>query len=105
MTQAVCFKCGEIKFGAFMLCSHCSATPSADEDLVLSLSMTDHYLDLATLKRIGGDIKIGKFPHLDEESRQYLLKELQEFKKNPLSNLMPANVPAPAKKKSKWWSF
>ena len=52
MTQAVCFKCGEIKFGAFVLCPHCNARPSADEELVLSLAMTDHYFDLATMKQI-----------------------------------------------------
>ena len=53
MTQAVCFKCGEIKFGAFVLCPHCNARPSADEELVLSLAMTDHYFDLATMKQMG----------------------------------------------------
>ena len=35
MTQAVCFKCGEIKFGAFVACSHCGGAPVSDEDLVL----------------------------------------------------------------------
>ena len=47
------FKCGEIKFGAFVLCPHCNARPSADEELVLSLAMTDHYFDLATMKQMG----------------------------------------------------
>lgn len=50
MTQAVCFKCGAIKFGAFCPCPACNATPEAEDDLVISLAMTDHYFDVKTLQ-------------------------------------------------------
>ena len=105
MTQAVCFKCGEIKFGAFVLCPHCNARPSADEELVLSLAMTDHYFDLATMKQMGAAVKDGKPPHLDERSRQDLLKQLRQSKKLLKSHLITNNDLTPAKRKSKWWPF
>lgn len=53
MTQAVCFKCGEMKHGAFTDCPHCGGRPVTDDELVLSLAMTDHYFDLATMKQMG----------------------------------------------------
>ena len=101
MTQAVCFKCGEIKFGAFVLCPHCNARPSADEELVLSLAMTDHYFDLATMKQMGAAVKDGKPPHLDEKYCQDLMKQLRESKKLLTSHLLTNNDLTPAKKKSK----
>ncbi|ANE54044.1 hypothetical protein [Methylomonas sp. DH-1] len=105
MTQAVCFKCGEIKFGAFVLCPNCNARPAADEELILSLAMTDHYFDLATMKQMGAAIKNGNPPHLDEKSRQDLQKQLEEFKKMPMSSLITGKGSIPAKRKSKWWPF
>jgi hypothetical protein len=104
MTQAVCFKCGEIKLGAFVLCPYCNARPSADEELILSLAMTDHYFDLATMKQMGASVKDGQPPHLDEKSRQDLLRQLEKFKKMPMSNLITKD-PIQAKKKRKWWPF
>ena len=105
MTQAVCFQCGEIKFGAFVLCPLCNARPSEDEELILSLAMTDHYFDLATMKQIGAAVKDGKPPHLDEKSRIDLMKQLAEFKKLPMSRLITGKDSIPAKRKSKWWPF
>ncbi len=105
MTQAVRFKCGEIKFGAFVPCRCCKARPSADEELILSLAMTDHYFNLATMKQIGAAVKDGKPPHLNEKSRQVLLKQLEEFKKMPMSSFITGKDSIPAKKKSKWWPF
>jgi len=105
MTQAVCFKCGEIKLGAFVLCPYCNARPSADEELILSLAMTDHYFDLATMKQMGAAVRDGKPPHLDEKSRQDLMKQLGEFIKLPMSRLITGNGSIPAKRKSKWWPF
>jgi len=43
MTTAICFKCGAMKFAAFTPCQTCGVTPSSDDDLVLSIAMTDHY--------------------------------------------------------------
>jgi hypothetical protein len=49
MTRAVCFKCGAIKFGAFCPCPECGDVPATEDDLALSLAMSDHYFDMATL--------------------------------------------------------
>ena len=56
MTQAVCFKCGDIKWGAFNHCENCGAMPKSDDELMLSLAFTDYYFDLAKLRQIGRDI-------------------------------------------------
>ena len=53
MTQAVCFKFGEMKHGSFTDCPHCMGRPVTDDELVLSLAMTDYYLNLATMKQMG----------------------------------------------------
>ena len=51
MTKAVCFRCGDIKFGAFNPCGACGETPRNDEDLILSLAMTDHYFNDPVVSR------------------------------------------------------
>ena len=64
MTQAVCFKCGDIKWCAFNPCEKCGARPKSDDELMLSLAFTDHYFDLAKLQQIGRDIEADKPPQL-----------------------------------------
>lgn len=103
MTQAVCFKCGEIKHGAFTECPHCGATPVTDDDLVISLAMTDHYFDLATMKQMGAAVAEGNLPNLDEKSQQELLKQLENVRKTPVGRLLGGGAPAPETKKNKWW--
>jgi len=43
MTQAVCFKCEVIKFGAFVVCDKCEALSESEDDLMLSVVLTDQY--------------------------------------------------------------
>jgi len=74
MTTAVCFKCGEFKHGAFTPCQKCRADPVSDDDLALSLAMTDHYCDLPGLQAMSLGAKRGKPPHLSPETRELLLK-------------------------------
>lgn len=105
MTQAVCFECGEMKHGAFTECSHCGERPVTDDELVLSLAMTDHYFDSTTMKQIGAAVAEGKPPNLDEESRQDLLKQLENARKTPVGRLLGSGILVPQKKKSKWWPF
>ena len=98
MTQAVCFKCGEIKHGAFTDCPHCGERPVSDEDFVISLAMTDHYFDVATMKQMGVAVAEGKPPHLDEKSRQDLLKQLENVRKTPVDVLSAVGL-RPLKRK------
>ena len=80
MTQAVCHNCGEIKFGAFIMCQSCKTTPSTDDDLALSLAMTDHYFDTAVLQQMSLSIKQGNPLHLDEKTRLTLLDQIRKYR-------------------------
>jgi hypothetical protein len=73
MTMAVCFKCGEIKFGAFCPCSKCASAPRSEDDLALSLAMTDHYFDMPALEQMGKRIKSGEGVSLHPETYQQLI--------------------------------
>ena len=99
MTQAVCFKCGEIKHVAFTDSPHCGERPASDEDFVISLAMTDHYFDLATMKQMGAAVAEGRPPHLDEKSRQDLLTQLENVRKTPVGRFIAGGAPAPEKNK------
>jgi hypothetical protein len=79
MTMAVCFKCGVIKFGAFCPCQECAATPATEDEVALSLAMTDHYFDRETLERIGADIRVGKPIQLDDQTRNNLITQLRSM--------------------------
>jgi hypothetical protein len=78
MTMAVCFKCGAMKFGAFCPCQECQALPANEDDLAISLAMTDHYFDMPTLEQMGATIRDGKPVHLDEASKANILASLHE---------------------------
>lgn len=65
MTVAVCYKCGAIKHGALVLCPECLGHPETEDDMALSLAMTDHYFDLPTLERMGEAVREGEPPRLD----------------------------------------
>ena len=87
MTEAVCFNCGEMKFGAFVDCPTCGVKPETDDDLAVSLALTDHYLDMATLEQLGLSIKSGKPPCLDDDIKEEFLRNIAEFKKTRLGLL------------------
>jgi hypothetical protein len=74
MTTAVCFNCGEIKFGAFTPCEKCLITPVNEDDLAISLAMTDHYFDMLTLKQIAHSIRAGKQLTLEPQTYEALIQ-------------------------------
>ena len=80
MTEAVCFKCGALKWGAFTNCKNCGARPTSDDDLMLSLACTDHFFDHRKLEQIGRDIRAGQAPQLDPATRETLIPEIREAK-------------------------
>ena len=53
MTLAVCFKCGHLKFGSFCPCDECAERPRTEHELIISMAMSDHFLDRSTLEQIG----------------------------------------------------
>jgi hypothetical protein len=80
MTQAVCFKCGVIKFGAFVDCPKCGALPESEDDLLLSVAFTDHYFYPATLQKIGRAIEAGESPDIEQSMKDALGPSVREAK-------------------------
>lgn len=81
MTKAVCCYCGEFKYGAFLPCQKCSSVPETDDQLMLSLAISDHYLDDAALTAVSKDIATGNCPQLDEDSKIALRPSIEEAKR------------------------
>jgi TPR repeat protein len=81
MTQAVCFECGEIKWGAFNNCRQCQAIPRTDDELMLSLAFTDHYFEWDKLQQISQSIKDGITPQLTNAWKEQLAPAVQEAKR------------------------
>ncbi len=53
--MALCFNCGEIKFGAICPCPKCQVESSGDMNLDIAFS--DHNYEIETLKEFGGVIR------------------------------------------------
>lgn len=97
MTVAVCFRCGEMKYGALNPCEKCGEKPQAENDFVVSLALTDHYLNATVLQEASVKIKKGEQIRLDPQSRQQLLKAVKSMRV-----LLPGRPSIPSKP---WWKF
>ena len=92
MPTAVCFRCGEFKFGAFCPCQ-CGAMPQTEDELAISLAMTDHYFDEPTLQQLGAAIqKTGTPPALDPQSHANIIALLRST--DTASILQPQKPPS-----------
>ncbi len=81
MTKAVCFQCGHLKFGSFLPCDQCQAKPQTDDELIVSMAMSEHYFDQATLESMGEYTKEnGHPPQLDPESEKVFRRNFEEAK-------------------------
>lgn len=103
MTQAACFKCGEIKHGAFTTCKHCQERPINEADLMVSLALSDHYLAPKELLDISSEIKGGKTFELTQDQILVLSDEVKNFIKSPLGAALIGQRKEPPTKK--WWQF
>jgi hypothetical protein len=56
MTDALCFRCGNIKFGALCGCGECGAESSGDSKIDITFS--DHHMSRASLEKFGDFIKL-----------------------------------------------
>src|SRR5579864_7717300 len=81
MTQALCFRCGDIKHGALNRCNGCGVSPVTDDEVMLSLAFTDHYFNLASLEQVGREIKRGNRPQLGQAARSKLYPAVVEAKR------------------------
>ncbi|MFH1299981.1 MAG: hypothetical protein ABIK07_02895 [Planctomycetota bacterium] len=81
MTTAVCFHCGHLKFGSFKICEHCQARPCTDDELIVSLAMSDHYFDQKSMELMGDYIREhGHPPKLDPNSEKTFRRNFEEVK-------------------------
>ncbi len=53
--MALCFNCGEVKFGAICPCPGCAVASSGD--MALDIAFSDHFYDVETLKEFGSVIR------------------------------------------------
>ena len=101
MTWALCFSCGEIKFGAICPCPTCGIATTGD--LTLDILFSDHYLAKPTLEQFGGivrtiqaeagDPQFGFYAFLYHVSRQY--PDLLSYETAPLGAQQIAALLAP----------
>lgn len=101
MTWALCFACGEIKFGAICPCPACSVATSGD--MTLDILFSDHYLAKETLEQFGhivraiqeeaGDPQFGFYAFLYHVSRNY--PDLLQYETSPQGAQQIAALLAP----------
>lgn len=80
LAKSICFNCGEFKLFAFNVCRLCKVAPETDDELVLSLALTDHYFDLKILKIMGKDIQNGLPLKLERKTKENLISDLANLK-------------------------
>jgi hypothetical protein len=68
-----------MKFGAFLPCMQCQHQPKSEDELAISLAMTDHYFDENDLKEIAEQVREGNPPALDEESKEQLVAQIRKL--------------------------
>lgn len=103
--QAVCFNCGGIKGGAFAPCAGCGRRPTGDDDLALSVLITDQYYDAASLRRMAEAIRDGDHPQLDAGTRHTVLRHIARFRGDLIGRLATGTAFPAAPKKRWWWPF
>lgn len=105
--MVVCFKCGEIKSEPFSPCRKCGQEPKTEDEKIVAMAMTDHFLDKETLEEINDATKrIGRPPDMDPEIREKILKFLCENE----PGILGAEKQVEGKKKQEtgkksWWKF
>lgn len=67
MTWALCFSCGEIKFGAICPCPACEVASSGDMNLDIAFS--DHRLSMRQLRHFGAVVEAINGVEFDPEAR------------------------------------
>lgn len=81
MTTAVCFRCGHLKPGSFLACDQCQEKPQTDEEFIVSIAMTNHYFDQASLEAMRDYIRANdRHPELDSNSMKTFRKAFEEAK-------------------------
>jgi hypothetical protein len=82
VTYAICIKCGEGKFGAFVPCLKCGFTPESPSDQARSILLSDHNADRATLDAAGAKLRAGEPLEFDEPGIAKMAAEMEEIAKH-----------------------
>ena len=78
MTKAVCFECGEFKFGALNPCPRCNAEPIYENDIVKSILLSDHNYDESKLIETSSQIRSGLIIEIPPETLERYKNELSK---------------------------
>ena len=81
MTKAICFKCGAFKFGAFNQCFACYGEPLEDDEILISLVLTDHDLSDEELLFHQKRIQSGSKIVLNQDTKNALNPTLSEIRR------------------------
>ena len=103
MTKAICFKCGEEKFGAFTLCKACQIRPQSEDELVSSLGLSDHHHSIAELEKLSLAIKEGLPIQFEPLQKELLMNEVCAFLQTPIGKMLTGQTAITNRKK--WWEF
>ena len=102
MATAICFKCGSTKSGALLACSSCHAIPRTQNDLALSLVLSDNVSSKAQLAGYSNELRSGasaSVPFQDIIQANDALKDPQLLAMLGAQAALPSSSnPAPATK-------
>ena len=106
MTQAVCFSCGRIKHGAFSSCENCGKEPRTNDDLALSMALTDHYFSHEQLMQMGAKIKAGEKLDVNPAQKAEIIDTIKTARNiDVLGNLLGIIDKKNKHSRKPWWKF
>ena len=79
MTTAVCYKCGAIKLGCWTTCDRCRVSPSSEDELVVSMALSDHFLNSRALLRLSEHVAAGLGVEVDPPMRASVLNTIRSM--------------------------
>jgi hypothetical protein len=74
MTMAICFACGAMKFGALCPCQKCAAAPKSEDELAVSLLLSDHHMSAPNLEHLSEMMLCGQVCPVPDEKTMDLLR-------------------------------
>jgi hypothetical protein len=98
LTIAICLKCGATKFGALTPCEACAHMPGTERDVIYSMALSDHYMDVAKLQELADLIKRGRQLQLPQAQEDMLRPAAREYLKMHAAIIERVNHGAAARK-------
>lgn len=86
--DALCFHCGKMKIEPMGSCPHCGKSPNSDEDLVLSVVLSDYFYSKETLEKMGDFIKLKCIPTINPELFDDLIGPMRAMRESVYTRLL-----------------